>query len=168
MATLYELTQETACLERLLEDIIDYETGEISDSDVYSELEDELKEQIKQKSTGIIKFIRNTESDVEQIKTEAKRLSELAKRKEKKIDNLKKYVALCLEVMGTKKIETNLGNISIRKSISTVIDEKVLDKKYAVVEQVYKFNKTEIKKLLETGEVIEGAKLVENSNITVR
>lgn len=168
MATLYDLTQETASLERLLEDIIDYETGEITDADVYAELESELKVQIEQKSTGIIKYVRNAESDVEQIKAEVKRLTELAKRKERKIENLKKYVAMCFGAMNTKKIETNLGNISLRKSISTVIDEKKIDKKYGTVEEVVKFNKTTIKKLLEEGEIIEGASLVENSNITIR
>ena len=80
---LYKLTTD---LKELQE--IDFTQAE---EEQIEEVKGIIKTQIESKSAGIIAVIRNEESDIDAIKVEIKRLQELKKSKENKIENLKKY-----------------------------------------------------------------------------
>ena len=109
MSSLYELTIDFKKLSEM-------EFDENSTEQV-EEIKEIIKGEIETKGTNIIAVIRNLETDIEGIKKEIERLNKLKKTKENKIKNLKNYTIECLNELELKKVETTLGNISVRKKI---------------------------------------------------
>ncbi|MGL4560865.1 MAG: siphovirus Gp157 family protein, partial [Brevinema sp.] len=75
------------------------------------------------------------------------------------------YTIYCLEQMGNKKIDTNLGRLSLRKKPASLIvtDENQVPNIYKTVEQIIKIDKAQIKKDLKEKN-IDGVELVEGGN----
>ena len=166
---LYELVSEEQKLNELFLTAIDEETGEIRDNETLEELETELKNALVNKSEGIIKVIRNQESDLEMITAEIERLTNLKNRIKKEIENFKSYIKFNMKKMDIKKIETSLGNISLRQSTATEIyDEASLPKEFLKEKITYTPSKTEIKKAIESGQEVKGARLVVNTSLTIK
>ena len=147
---LYELSQDLIAL-RNLED---------ADKDEVMSI---IQSEIVNKGKGIIQVIKSLESDVEAIKNESDRLAKIKKVKENNLKKLREYTKLCMEQMELKKLETPIGNITIRKGVSTlkIDDESKLLDKYIEIVQTYKVNKDLIKSDLKSGQVVEGAYMTE-------
>ena len=147
---LYELSQDLIAL-RNLEDA---DKGEVISI---------IQSEIVNKGKGIIQVIKSLESDVEAIKNESDRLAKIKKVKENNLKKLREYTKLCMEQMELKKLETPIGNITIRKGVSTlkIDDESKLLDKYIEIVQTYKVNKDLIKSDLKSGQVVEGAYMTE-------
>lgn len=142
--------------------LIDQE--EMSEEDK-KEVEKELIELLQRKSQNLIGYTRNIELTIEAMKSEEKRISEQRKAMENKLEKFKEYVKECMEQNGFTKIETTLGTLSIAKNpISVEIyDEKQIPDEYKTKVVTVKVDKTAIKKALkETGEIIPGAKIIDN------
>lgn len=169
---LYEITKEGQALEDLFLMSIDEETGEVVDADVLAQLEVEFQKQLTSKGSGIIKYIKNTELLLGNIDDEIKRLQALKKTGESRLDKFNAYVINNMERMGTKKIETSLGNLVLRSSTSTDIDTSLLakDERWfsTEVKTVEKYDKAAIKKLLQDGEEIQGAALIVRNNLNIK
>lgn len=166
---LYELVSEEQKLNELFLTAIDEETGEIRDNETLEELETELKNALVNKSEGIIKVIRNQESDLEMVTAEIERLTNLKNKMKKEIENFKSYIKFNMKKMDIKKIETSLGNISLRQSTATEIyDEASLPKEFLKEKITYTPSKTEIKKAIESGQEVKGARLVVNTSLTIK
>lgn len=166
---LYELVSEEKKLNELFILAIDEETGEIKDSETLEQLETELKNALVNKSEGIIKVIRNQESDLEMVTSEIERLTNLKNRIKKEIENFKDYIKFNMKKMNLKKVETSLGNISLRQSTATEIyDEASLPKEFLKEKITYTPSKTEIKKAIESGQEVKGARLVVNTSLTIK
>lgn len=168
---LYEITDDIVKLDNMFLELVDEETGEIKgDTEQIEKLQEQVQYMLNNKTENIIKFIKSLEYDNDIRKQEEERLKKLRKRDEKKIDNIKKYVLMNMQKIGTKSIKTSIGNLSIRKSTSTLINEKEIEKdsRYWRVEVKDCFDKNEIKKLLKAGEQIKGATLIENENINIK
>lgn len=165
---LHEIVKEGLELEQLFNSQIDEETGEIKDYGTIVELEDEWKKLLEDKSGKIIQFIKIKEGEINVVDEEIKRLQAIKKREEKKVENFKNYIKHQMLIGGIEDITTPLGKISFRKSVETIIDENIIDKKYGTLEQTWKFNKTELKKIIASGQEIEGVKLVENKNLQIK
>ena len=146
---LYEITSEMRALDELFLSCIDEETGEVKDDGVIDILEQELKLQLQTKGAGIIKSFKKSISN--QIKSR------------------KEYIVRNMEMMGITKIETELGNLSLRKSKSVnIYDESLIDKKFIEIETKEKISKTEIKKAIEAGENVQGANIVEKNSLNIK
>lgn len=147
---LYELSQDLIAL-RDLED---------ADKDEVISI---IQSEIVNKGKGIIQVIKSLESDVEAIKNESDRLAKIKKVKENNLKKLREYTKLCMEQMELKKLETPIGNITIRKGVSIlkIDDESKLLDKYIEIVQTYKVNKDLIKSDLKSGQVVEGAYMTE-------
>ena len=166
---LYELVSEEQKLNELFLTAIDEETGEIRDNETLEELETELKNALVNKSEGIIKVIRNQESDLEMVTAEIERLTNLKNKMKKEIENFKSYIKFNMKKMELKKVETSLGNISLRQSTATEIyDEASLPKEFLKEKITYTPSKTEIKKAIESGQEVKGARLVVNTSLTIK
>lgn len=168
---LYEISEEIKKLDELYMELIDFETGEFKeDTSVLDEFNEKLNILLKEKSEGIIKYIKNLEADIKAKKEESKRLDDARKKQEKQLERFKDYIKFNMENMGKKEIKTPLGVLLLRKSTQTLIDESTIerDKRYWYQETTDKFDKTIIKKLLQSGEVIVGAYLVENKNLNIK
>lgn len=166
---LYELTKEAQSLEELYLMAIDEETGEIKDATILEELERQLNSQLIEKSAGIIKVLRNSESMVEALKAEEDRLKRIRKSMENKEENFKKYIINNMLRMNVKKIETELGTISLRNSDAVEIyDETLIDEQYINTKIEKKADKTAIKKAIKDGIEIQGVRLITNVSLSVR
>ena len=148
--SLYELSQDLV----ILRDLEDVETSEIIEI---------VQNEISNKGKGIIQVIRSSESDVDAIKAEIDRLTKIKRIKENNIKRLREYTKSCMEQMDLKKLETPIGNITVRKGASTlkIDDESKLPDKYIEVIQTYKVNKDLLKSDLKSGLNIEGAYMTE-------
>ena len=162
------IRDEFKALEELYEDQIDYETGEIKDSNTLGELQLELQEQLLKKSEGLIQIIKHKEYQLETLDDEIKRLQTIKKVRSNQLSNFKEFIKNNMQQMELKKIETVLGALSLRTSKAVELNEDLIDPKYGTIIQETKFSKTEIKKLLEAGEVINGARIVENLSLQVK
>ncbi|HBF5908416.1 TPA: siphovirus Gp157 family protein, partial [Clostridioides difficile] len=116
MSTLYELTTDLLEIEGLTET-----TG--NEAEKLEEIKEIIKQEIQNKNTRIVSVIINIDSDINSIDSEIKRLQELKKVKKNTLDRLKSNIKDCMELLGTKKVETVLGNISIRKSAGSLVIE---------------------------------------------
>ncbi|HBG5256261.1 TPA: siphovirus Gp157 family protein, partial [Clostridioides difficile] len=140
MSTLYELTTDLLEIEEGLTET----TG--NEAEKLEEIKEIIKQEIQNKNTRIVSVILNIDSDINSIDSEIKRLQELKKVKKNTLDRLKSNIKDCMELLGTKKVETVLGNISIRKSAGSLVieDEEKIPAIYKTVEQVVKVDKNTI------------------------
>jgi hypothetical protein len=99
------------------------------------------------------------------IKSEIKRLQELAKRYENSADKLAD--TLLQSVVAHGQIKTALVTISSRKSKSvSITDESLLKAEFMRIKT--EPNKTAIKEALESGQEVQGALIVENYSLNIR
>ncbi len=122
-----------------------------------------VQNEIANKGKGIIQVVRSIEADVDAVKNEIDRLTKIKRAKEKHIKKLREYTKSCMEQMNMKKLETPVGNITVRKGTSTlkIDDETKLPDKYLEIVQTYKVNKDLIKADLKAGIEIDGAYMTE-------
>ena len=167
---LYELTEEERKLNDLFLAAIDEETGEIKDSEILDELEAEFKMALTNKSAGIIKAIREQEEKINGTENEIKRLQNLKASRTKTLERFKDYIKFNLKNMDIKKVETPIGTISLKSNppSTDIFDESILPKKFFKEKVTYTPSKTDIKKALQAGEEVPGARLVINTSLTIK
>jgi hypothetical protein len=117
------------------------------------------------KGEGYVYVIKQLRSQADMIKSEIKRLQELAKRYESSADKLAD--TLLQSVVAHGQIKTALVTISSRKSKSvSITDESLLQAEYLRIKT--EPNKTAIKEALESGQEVQGALIVENYSLNIR
>ena len=145
---------------------IDGETGEILNDDLLTQLELLRKDKIE----GICLYIKNLEAENVALKNEIDVFTERKRKNETKIKNLTKYVD---SVLQGEKFKTSKTEVIYRKSKSVEVDNIFIDWAKEYNPDLLSFkeptpNKTKIKKLLESGEELEFARIVENNNINIK
>ena len=165
MSTLYELTNDLKDIEEALE----VEVLEQSQECIKG-LIDILEKQIQDKGENIIKVVKNKEAVVSSRKEEIKRLQELNKRDEKEIADLKRYTKECIERAGKKRVETVLGNLTVRKAqpVVKVLDATKLPADYLIQKTTINADKVKIKEhFKETGEILDGVEIILETSLTI-
>lgn len=166
---LYELSNEVQALDELYNSCVDEETGEIKDAETLEELEKGILIQLENKGAGLVQYFRNTDTTLDTIDAEIKRLQGLKKSLKNKVDNFKSYIIFNMERMGVKKIETGLGTLSLRASKSVdIYDESLIDKKFVTQVIEEKISKTDLKKAIEAGEEVQGARVVSKNSLQIK
>lgn len=138
--------------------------GELTEEE-YNELGNELAQELQNKSSNIIGYIKNSESLLEAMKVEEKRLAELRKKGEKKLDKFYQYVKENMERLGLMEIPTELGKLKITKnpmSIEIENEDEIPSefKKEVVTTQI---DKAAIKNhFKDTGEIVPGIRIIDN------
>ena len=134
------------------------------------ELESRLQiaeNELKAKSVNYYHVIKELESTTNMIDAEIKRLQELKKARVNTIEKLENALLYSMNLHGIEKIDTDTLKISLRRSKSVeVVDIDLLPFNCLKIEK--KAIKSEIKKLIEEGMEIEGAKIVENLNLNFK
>ena len=139
------------------------------DRENYNDIMEYLKEELKNKSSDLIKYIRNLELENTVTKLEIERLEDLKKGKEKKIKSIKNYIKGILLDLDKKKVETELGNVSLRKTTSVEItDITKIPKEYLVVKEEVTPSKKLIGDSLKKNILIDGAVLKEDYSILIK
>ena len=173
---LYEITEKAKRIEELsnqLEnEVIDEVTGEIiNKDDLINEMNLEIINELKNKSADLIKVSANMDSDIKAIDNEISRLLEIKSRIVKNKENFEKYILSNMIKLDEKKIETNLGKITVSESISTEIfdaDKIPTEFKKEVVKTEIKISKMDIKKQLKAGKEVPGAILKVNHKLKIK
>lgn len=139
------------------------------DRENYNDIMNYLKEELKSKSSDLIKYIRNLELENTVTKLEIERLEDLKKGKEKKIKSIKSYIKRILLDLDKKKVETELGNLSLRKTTSVEItDITKIPKEYLVVKEEVTPSKKLIGDSLKKNILIDGAVLKEDYSVLIK
>ena len=139
------------------------------DRENYNDIMEYLKEELKSKSTDLIKYIRNLELENTVTKLEIERLEDLKKGKEKKIKSIKSYIKEILLDLDKKKVETELGNLSLRKTTSVEItDISKIPKEYLVVKEEVTPSKKLIGDSLKKNILIDGTVLKEDYSVLIK
>lgn len=165
----YDVTKDYIEKMEYLELGINAETGEISeDKNQLAIWNQELTQDLKNKSANIIAVVRNQELTIEALDTEIERLKGLKKLRENQLNKFKDYIKNVMLVNQIEKIDTVLGTIKFTKSTSTKIyDESLIDKKFIEIVTTEKISKEKIKSALKAGEEVQGARLIVNKNLKV-
>lgn len=140
------------------------ENGELTEEE-YNQLGTEIAQELQNKSANIIGYLRNSELLIDAMKSEEKRISEMRKSGEQKIEKFKNYVKDNMERLGIKEIPTELGKLAIQKNPMSVEIENEDEIPSEFKEQVItiKIDKTKIKNhFKETGEIVNGTRIVED------
>lgn len=165
----YDVTKDYIERMEYLELGINAETGEMSeDKNQLAIWNQELTQDLKNKSANIIAVVRNQELTIEALDTEIERLKGLKKSRENQLNKFKDYIKNVMLVNQIEKIDTVLGTIKFTKSTSTEIyDESLIDKKFIEIVTTEKISKEKIKSALKAGEEVQGARLIVNKNLKV-
>ena len=160
---LYEINAE-------LEKLIDPETGEIADIELFEQLGLERSTKIE----NIALWIKNLESDAESLQAEEKKLKARRVSAENNAERLHDFLSGMLT--DGEKFETPRVKLSWRKSESVKIlipeedfiawAKKVNDDLLSYKEPT--INKVEIKKRLNAGEAITAATLLQSNNLQIK
>jgi|SRR3712207_2120788 len=169
MPSLYELSNDAILLEEQLDALEIMEDVDSSDKEQAEEIYSTIQRLIQEKSAGIVAIVRNTDMMIDDIDMEIKRLRALKKQKEKRIESIKEYALACMQMQGVKKIETYLGNISIRKGSGKVIIDDIdkLPDEYKRTTVTIEGDRTAIKKAIKDGINVFGAELVFEDSLII-
>lgn len=138
--------------------------GELTEEE-YNQLGEELALELQNKSANIIGYIKNSESFLEAIKSEEKRLSEMRKTGEARLEKFYQYVKENMEKLNLSEIPTELGTLKIAKNPMSVEieNEDEIPSEFKQEVTTVKIDKTAIKNhFKETGEVVAGTRIVDN------
>lgn len=165
---LYELAQDYKDFLQAIED------GLIPEEAIKDSLES-ITCLIEDKADNIACMIKNLNAEALAIKTEEQALAERRKAKERQVERLKDYLSETLLSANYTKIETARNKISFRKSESVSIENEDDFIHWAMKERgeflTFKaptVNKTEIKKALALGEVLEGVSIETKQNVQIK
>ncbi len=140
------------------------ENGELTEEE-YNELGEELSRELQNKSSNIIGYIQNSKGLLDAIKAEEKRLADMRKAGENKLDKFMQYVKENMERLDLREIPTELGKLSIAKNPMSVEIENEEDIPEEFKQQVVtiKIDKTAIKNHFKsTGEIVAGTKIIDD------
>lgn len=156
--TLYNITNRFT-------DLMDKaQNGEITEEE-YNELGFEIAQELQTKGANVIGYIRNTELLIDAMKAEEKRIADIRKTGEAKLEKFRQYVLENMERLGLSKIQTELGALSVSKNPMSVEieNEEEIPKEFKQEVVTTKIDKTAIKSHFKTtGEIIPGTKIIDD------
>lgn len=117
-----------------------------------------------------IEYIKAQEKMIEGLDEEIKRLRELKKNRESRLERVKKGYTEFLKAINKKKVECVKGNMSVAKSAGTVVVDNVdkLPPAYTRTKIDVTPNKEAIKKAIQKGITIEGARIEEGEYLKIK
>lgn len=150
-------------IEQAILNLVDPETGEITDFEALDNLTIARDEKIE----NVALWIKNLVAEAKAIREEEKSLAERRKAAENKAESLEQYLD---QTLSGEKFSTAKVAISYRKSKAVEIaDEATFIKAGAyLVPQDPKIDRKAISDALKTGAIVNGAELVERNNIQIK
>lgn len=159
---IYDIPIEFIELEKMLDD-------EEIDEEEYKQIIEDLIEKSSKDLASARAFYLHLGNKLDIIKKEQDRLKSLKASTEKTIDSIKGIFKLILERNDGKKVQTDIGYISGRKSKSVkILDENKIADEYKTKKIEVAISKTLIKTAIEKGEIVDGAELSDNLSIIVK
>jgi hypothetical protein len=155
MANLYEVNRELlAC--------IDPDTGEILDIEKFENLSISKSQKIE----NIALYIKNLQADALAFDTEEKTFAERKAKAKKKIEQLTRYLS---DVLAGENFSTKKCVVSFRRSQKLeVTNAAQIPKEFIKYETTESVDKNAIKAAIKAGQAVDGCRIVENFNISVK
>lgn len=122
-----------------------------------------LGQELTQKSTGIIGFVRNAEASETALDAEIERLQKIKKANAEKMNRFREYVKENMQALGLEKIETPIGILRVQKNPISVeiLDEEQVPEEYKKVKTTISVDKKSITdNFKETGEIVPGTRII--------
>lgn len=179
MAKLFEISNDFAELFDRFEDFNEMEDPAEKEAILqawYDTLEG-IESEFEIKAESIGQYIKQLRVEIAAMKEEEQRLAQRRRTKEHNAEGLSIYLKTCMEQVHRDKIDTPRCRISLRNNAETVqIDNESLFVR--MLQQHgrddllrYKepeIRKTEVKKLLQSGEVFHGARLIRTRSLVIK
>lgn len=154
MATLFEINEE-------IRSCVDLETGEILDEEKLRSLQIDKHE--KRRNYGL--FILNLRSDIEAYREQERRFRAKREKAEKTVEWLKS--TLEADLAGAKMKEPEFSIYYTNTQAVEITNPDALPAKFLEYKDPMP-KKNDIKKAIKAGEIVPGAKLIENKNMIVK
>lgn len=142
--------------------------GSDLDKENYGEIMLFLRDELKNKSSSLLKYIQDLQAQNISAKEEADRLQKLSKIRANKIERLKNYLVNTLQVLEVKKIETDLGSYGLRKSSRVEVDMSNLPEEFIRITEERKADKEKIKEYIKVNGELQGARIVDSYSLQIR
>lgn len=161
---LYELSQNFRNLQQVLENAEEDENLKELVINSMKELECDLSTKVE----NIVRLIKNLQAEVEALKAEEKRLAKERKTRENKIENLQGYLFDTISGLEKREVKGGIFTVSIKKNPPKAVVEELnaIPKQFIV--NTPSVDKKMLKEALKNGEMIEGAKLVQEESLKIR
>ena len=126
-----------------------------------------IKLEVENNSNNLVAYYKDLDAEIAKNKEVSKIYGEYARKLERKKENIKKTLTYFMHATNTKEIKTDFAKINFRKSKSvSVYDMSLLPRDCILTKE--EASRTMIKKMLEAGEDVQGAKLIENESLQIR
>ena len=136
------------------------------------ELEEQLvinAHQLESKSIAYLEVIKDREAYINLAKEEIKRLQAIVKVNDNLVNRLKDNLLTAVKTFGS--FEVGFVKFGTRKSTSVNVQEDMVNQlpnEYKTIKVTESANKTAIKKALQEGVEIDGCRLIENENLSIK
>lgn len=161
--TIYEITNE---LQAIIEELQN-NGGELT-----AELEEALfinRDEFKNKCEGYCKARANLEGQVVAANNEKERIEAYIIRTEKAIDRIDEVLKNAMQIYEMPKVEAGTFRLSLRTNKSVNISsEEDIPSEYIKRKEVVSIDKAGIRKMLLSGEQINGAELKETQSLIIK
>ena len=129
-----------------------------------------LSGEMEEKAINVAKFMRNIEATANAIKEAETAMAKRRKALENRASWMKDYLKGSMEHTGITKIECPYFKLSIQKNPAAVniINEDTIPDKFKEQVISWKVDKTAIKKAIQSGKTIPGAKLLNGTRLAIR
>lgn len=159
--SLYEIS---GGLRKLLNDISE------TDGEITAEQEQSLaiaQQDLESKGVNYALVIKECDASVSAIDAEIERLAKLKSKPQNLAKRLKANIDSAMREFGVEKIESDLIKLSFRKSKETIIeDESQLPE--SCFETKRSVSKTKVKELIESGQPVSGAHILEKKSLQIK
>lgn len=163
--TLYEINQALA--ERLTQLGELLENGETPSQAKIDELLD-LKGDLKNKLINYGKFIKNTQSDIDGLDSEIKRLTAKKRALQNRTDILKENMLMAMRTVGIERINDPIMPIRIQsnsKASVMVANAETLPKEFQIIK--IEANKTALEQAIQNGASFDGVSIKKGEHIRI-
>ncbi len=158
--TLYNISQELTYVADLMD-------RDVLSPEEEKELTDILTQKLQKSGEEIIQFYKSNQAYTESLKNEIKDLQDRKKKAENREAMIRERLTENMKRIGLPRLDTTIGSIVIPNRVDLSVEVIDLDKvpeQYIKVKTEKTVDKTAIKKWFkDTGEIIEGTKIVENA-----
>lgn len=160
------LYEEIELIENAINDIL-YADGDV-DIDALNNLMAAKAETIERGMETLCKIRARKVADIETLRDEAKRLVEKADREIKSLERLEQYMMDMLARSGQPKLTAGTFTVGTRNSTSVYVDPAFNNPEYMRTTTTSAPDKVKIKDAIQAGAVIDGAHLVNKTNLAVK
>lgn len=137
--------------------------------EVISDTLEALAGDLEVKAKNVAAFIKNREAEIEAVKAASKKLQDRAKAEQARLDKMIDYLKYNMEASGITEIRSPELILKIKKNPPSVVidNQEALSKEYMVEKITYAPDKKAIKKAIEDGLDISGARIVHGTRLSI-